>query len=290
MATITTKILPERLLNVVKRNRLVYTIARKGRFTLGSWMGSRTVTGISSPVHHNDFMLTSEGSAAIERYHGGAVRFVELLSSALGERGSTWRDIESVLEIGCGYGRIVRELRAVMSPDRIYVTDIIDEAARFTAAEFGVQRIPVIEEAGPEWNDRFELVYLLSVYTHMRRDIVVAHLSRLAQLIKPGGLVVFTVHGEESAATAEQYQQYWLDKAKLLDALRNQGYYYECYPYYDFEYGLSWFTPQAVHTAVAEAAPDLEAVSFHPIAVDEHQDVFVYRKRSLKILPTSVAR
>jgi methylase of polypeptide subunit release factors len=72
--------------------------------------------------------------------------------------GPGWRDIKSCLEIGCGYGRIVRELRREIPPSCISVSDIIDEGARFTAAEFGVRRVPVVEAMGSEYDGSFDLI------------------------------------------------------------------------------------------------------------------------------------
>jgi hypothetical protein len=60
--------------------------------------------------------------------------------------------------------------------------------------------------------------------------------------------------------------------------LARDGYYYERYPYYYDDYGLTWFAQGAFERLVAEATPELSKVAFHPIDLDAHQDVFVYRK------------
>jgi hypothetical protein len=64
----------------------------------------------------------------------------------------------------------------------------------------------------------------------------------------------------------------------VLTELARSGYYYERYPYYHDEYGLTWFTEDAVKALVAATAPELEFVGYHPMVLDGHQDVFVYRK------------
>lgn len=194
------------------------------------------------------------------------------------EADRSFASIEACLEVGCGYGRIVRELRDHLPASRIYVTDVIDEGASFVAAQFNATKIPPLEVAGPAWHERFDLVYLLSVYTHLRPDMVKANLRAVSASLKSGGVAVFTIHGPGSAATAERYEQYWLDKGKVLDGLAGEGFYYERYPYYYDEYGLTWFTEDAVKALVDAAAPDLELVAYHPMRLDGHQDVFVYRK------------
>lgn len=279
MLSLPTKVLPQSMLNRVKRSRPVYAAGRRLRFAIGSRLGARNVPGVGSRAHYNDFMLTSADPKKVAEYVNGARQFVGILERSLREAGRDWDDIEAALEVGCGYGRIVRELRHKLHPRRIFVCDVIDEGARFAASEFGVNRLPVLEAAGRACADTFELIYLLSVYTHLRRDMIEANLQQVARALKPGGVVVFTMHGQGSADTAERYEQYWLDKDRLLRELARNGYYYERYPYYYDEYGLTWMTRTAILNMVAHAAPELEFVAHTPMDVDAHQDTFVYRKR-----------
>jgi SAM-dependent methyltransferase len=279
MLALPTKVLPKTMLDRVKRTRPVYQLGRKARFALGSRMGARYVPALDSRAHYNDFMLTSTETGHVESYRRGAVEFVGILGRALGEAGRSWADIDACLEVGCGYGRIVRELRQELPADKIAVCDVIDEGARFTAAEFGVRKLSVVEQMGPEHAGRFDLVYLLSVYTHLDRAMITANLAKAASLLAPGGVLVFTTHGKPSAEMAERYGQYWLDKSKLNATLDRDGFFYERYPYYYAEYGLTWIVADEVRRMVAQTAPGLEFVAHHPLAVDGHQDVFVYRAR-----------
>jgi SAM-dependent methyltransferase len=273
-----TKLLPTNVLNTVKRTRLVYQVGRKARFALGSYMGARHIPALASRAHYNDFMLSSTSADHVASYRRGAVEFVGILSRSLRDAGREWRDIEACLEIGCGYGRIVRELRREIPPSAISVCDVIDEGTCFTAAEFGVRRVPVVEAMGPEYNCSFDLIYLLSVYTHLPTHLIENNLARVSALLKPNGVLVFSTHGKQSAEMAEIYEQYWLDKEKLNAELERTGFFYERYPYYYAEYGLTWIVTDEVKKMVANAAPTLDFVAHHPLAVDAHQDVFVYRR------------
>jgi SAM-dependent methyltransferase len=277
MAAIPTKVLPKDLLDKIKRTRPVYNLARRVRFAIGERLGARPVEGLTGRVHYNDFMLTSAEPEKVASYRDGATQFVDILERSVTEAGRSWDSLEAVMEVGCGYGRIVRELVKRLPPSRIFVSDVIDGGARFTAAEFGVQKVPPIERGG-DLKSKFDLIYLLSVYTHLRRDMVVSNLRGVAAALKPGGVAVITIHGQGSAETAERYEQYWLDKTRLLQALARDGYYYERYPYYYDEYGLTWFTRDAFEKLVSETAPELSLVAYHAMDVDAHQDIFVYRK------------
>ena len=278
MPSLSTKLIPPGMLNVIKRSPSLYAAGRKARFALGSRLGARPVAGIGR-AHYNDFMLTSTAPDRVASYVTGARQFVDILETALKEAGRDWDSVGQALEIGCGYGRIVRELSRRLPGNRIAVCDVIDEGARFTASEFGATQVPVMERAAVKPSAAYDLIYLLSVYTHLPRDFVVSNLRDVARALKPGGVAVFTIHGQGSAETAERYEQYWLDKPGVLSAMAQAGYYYARYPYYTDEYGLTWFTKDAVERLVAEAAPELEPVSYRPMQLDAHQDVYVYRKR-----------
>ncbi|MGE3245593.1 MAG: class I SAM-dependent methyltransferase [Beijerinckiaceae bacterium] len=267
------------MLNTIKRSRPVYAAGRKLRFAIGSRLGAREIPGIGSRAHFNDFMLTSANPKLVAEYVAGARQFVGILERSLNEAGKDWRDVDACLEVGCGYGRIIRELRHKLHPSKIYAADVIDEGARFAASEFGVNNIPVLENTGDKYDGKFDLIYLLSVYTHLRRDMIETNLKQVAKALKPGGVVVFSTHGQGSADTAERYDQYWLDKDKMLRSLARDGYFYERYPYYYDEYGLTWMTSTATKNLVAHVTPELEFVVHTPMDVDDHQDTFVYRKR-----------
>lgn len=172
MSRLSTKIIPERALDVLKHYRPAYAAGRRLRFAIGSRLGARAIPGIPGKVHYNDFMLTAPNARSVENYRGGAQQFVNILDRSLGEAGRSWDDIQAALEIGCGYGRIVRELRLKIPADRIYVNDLSEEGATFTANEMGVHKIPLIEQTGPEWNKRFDVIYLVSVYTNIRKSVV----------------------------------------------------------------------------------------------------------------------
>lgn len=275
---VSTRVLPPQLLDAVKRSPLVYGVARRARFAVGSMLGARAVSGIPGRCHYNDFMLSSSAPEDTARYYQGAIEFVDIVERALRSVGRDFASVGKCLEVGCGYGRIVRVLSERLPAERIYACDVIAEGAEFTAEEFGANAYPLAEEAPERDRESFDLIYLLSVYTHMKESDVVTNLRAVARLLKPGGALVFTAHGPLSARKAEIYSQFWLDKAELNRQLDEQGYYYGKYPYYRQDYGLTWFTEARLRALVEKADLALEFVSCSPAELDEHQDVYVYQK------------
>jgi SAM-dependent methyltransferase len=223
-------------------------------------------------------MLKSTSPDAVAAYQSNAVKFVGILENALSAVGKSWADVERLLEIGCGYGRIVRVLREHIPPSKIYVSDVIEEGANFSASELGVNKMPVLEEVQDGYDEFFDLIYMLSVYTHTPMDFMRKHLELVSRVLKPNGVFVFTTQGPISAQNAEQYSQYWLDKKIVLQDLQTKGYSFQKYPHYYDQYGMAWHTEDLVRKTIQNAKIPLRFIRYGPAEHGGHADVFVYSK------------
>ena len=109
---------------------------------------------------------------------------------------------ESVLEFASGFGRFTRHLvRAI--PGRVTCSDVLPGSLEFLQQEFGVRTIPSSHEpnefAAPE---PFELVCVLSLFTHLPPSMWVPWLRALGRAVKPGGVLVFSVCNEQAGVDA----------------------------------------------------------------------------------------
>ncbi|MEO8661440.1 MAG: class I SAM-dependent methyltransferase, partial [Bryobacteraceae bacterium] len=232
-------------------------------------------------VHYNDFMLNSTSSQDVARYVDGTTNFIQILEHAMELCGRDLGSASGILEIGCGYGRIVRALPEKITPDRIYVCDVIEEASDFCAREFGVRKANG-DEIGTTLRECFDVVYLLSVFTHLDEEHITQLWQKITQSLRPGGILVLTLHGPSSAAQMENYGKHWeQQKPGILDTLNKTGYYYEKYNYYSENYGMSWFSRDRFMNLIGKMAPpsiQMAPVYFGEAALDGHQDVFVFRR------------
>jgi len=110
------------------------------------------------------------------------------------------RDLSSfagVLDFGCGCGRVLRYLRG-QSPGRFHGTDIDPEAIAWCRAhlpnlaqwDVNGHAPPLRYEAGA-----FDLIYAVSVFTHLDEARQFTWLEEMRRVTKPGGLLILTVHG-----------------------------------------------------------------------------------------------
>jgi SAM-dependent methyltransferase len=278
---VSTRFLPTGVVEVLKRSPRIYRVARATRFAVGRALGARELPGVPGRVHYNDFMLDSDAPKDVAHYRRCAEEWIGTLEAALRRCGLDWKDLKAVLEIGCGYGRIVRFLVQRVSPDHVYVCDVIDEAATFTAQEFAVHKVSPVGGSDFPGSESLDLVYLLSVFTHLRAFEIVRMLNAIDRAMRPGGTLVFTIHGWASVdGYLASYPPPWPERRRRISAaLEATGQFYEGYPHYREDIGMAWHTQDFIRSLVADAAPSFAFVHFGSGEHDGHQDVMVYQKR-----------
>jgi SAM-dependent methyltransferase len=103
-----------------------------------------------------------------------------------------------VLDFGCGWGRLTRFLARDVERGRLFGCDlspILDVArqnrvpAMLAASEFVPERVP--------FDERFDLAYAFSVFTHLSEHAHEASLNALHAAIRPGGLLAATIRPPE---------------------------------------------------------------------------------------------
>ena len=104
----------------------------------------------------------------------------------------------AVLDWGCGCGRILRQW-ADLSP-RVLVSgcDINVSAVDWCRAHLGFAEVSAnqISPPFPYPDSRFDLVYALSVFTHLPEALQHAWIGDCRRILKPGGFLLFTTMGE----------------------------------------------------------------------------------------------
>lgn len=119
------------------------------------------------------------------------------IESALEKHGHPIGLMKNVLDFGCGCGRTLMWYKEKAGTTSFYGTDIDSEAIAWCKdnigfAEFGVNgALPPLGYA----SSMFDLVYAISVFTHLDEDYQFKWLDELARVTRPGGMVLVTVHG-----------------------------------------------------------------------------------------------
>ena len=122
----------------------------------------------------------------------------------------------AVLDFGCGCGRVLRYWDwhdgFVAGSDRD--EDAVDwcrRALSFARCEQNDLAPPLAFES-----DSFDLVYALSVFTHLTADLQTAWRDELARVLRPGGRLLLTTHGRSYLPRLESGERERFDAGELV--------------------------------------------------------------------------
>jgi SAM-dependent methyltransferase len=230
---------------------------------------------VSQVISDDDYMYSHGEPGAHEHYFSVGRSALRAISACLGARleypdGNT--PVESILDFGCGYGRVCRYLRAAFPDASISVSDPYAQGAQFCVESFGCTDIE-----GTLQPDSFDLIWVGSVFTHLSETEVADLLFQLAAALRPNGLLCFTTHGRFSSTrhfadrTKEFYIPGRLQNDRIVAGYLNRGFGFVRYP--DQAEGVSIISPAWVHQQLA-ASTGLLQVYFQERGWDYHQDVY----------------
>ena len=184
------------------------------------------------------------------------------------------------LDFGCGYGRVTRFLVERVPPERIFVSDVIREGVDFCCSEFGVAPVPSQPELSSVRLGEFDFIYAISVITHLNEPNSIAFLRLLGESLAPDGIAMFTTHGRWAVEHAGLYgAEYEARAMEIAGAVNARGIAYFRYPFAPDDYGITWHSREFVEKAMAELhAGRVVPLLFKPQGLDDHQDVFAFRR------------
>jgi SAM-dependent methyltransferase len=103
--------------------------------------------------------------------------------------------MRSVLDFGCGCGRVLRYFHDFAG--EVAGSDLSEDAVAWCRANLPFGRFEVNRLAPPLAfaDESFDLVYALSVFTHLTDDLQLAWRDELHRVLRPGGRLLITTHG-----------------------------------------------------------------------------------------------
>jgi SAM-dependent methyltransferase len=274
-------LVPERALTVIRRHPYLYRAARTARFTVGRFVPPRTYPGIPGRIHFNDFMFGNGSPEEIASYAERALNVISNIDASLAAAGKTVDEIVRWLDFGCGYGRVIRFLAERVPPDRIYASDVVKEGVDFCSSEFGVHPIYSQGDLTTLRLRPFDFIYAISVITHLNERNSAAMLRVLGESLAPGGIALFTTHGQWSLENPETYGAEYEERSEeIRRAVEANGIAFLRYPFVSGDdYGMTWHSREYIETKMEELHEGrMRPLMFKPRGLDGHQDVFAFQR------------
>jgi SAM-dependent methyltransferase len=124
--------------------------------------------------------------------------------------------LESVLDFGCGCGRVTRYWQHFAGT--VAGSDVNEKAIEWCRDNLRFARFarnalapPVAFEA-----ESFDLVYALSVFTHLTAELQLAWRDELLRVLRPGGVLLLTTHGRSYVPRLEADERARFERGELV--------------------------------------------------------------------------
>lgn len=125
---------------------------------------------------------------------------VSLIQKMIAAQGGDIATSERILDFGCGCGRLARHIPAI-SQATLYGCDYNRQLVSWCASNLpGIFQRNQLKPPLRYDDAFFDVIYLYSVFTHLREDTQKAWLLELHRVLKPGGYLVISFHDEDHYA------------------------------------------------------------------------------------------
>lgn len=229
----------------------------------------------------------------LDHYFLVGTEALRLIENALAANGG--RDPAVILDLPCGYGRVLRMLRAAFPEAAITACDLDRGGVEFCERTFGVEGALSERDLDElSLNRTYDLVWCGSLLTHLPEGNARAALRALARHLAPHGLLMFTTHGDairrliadhiasgsvDDDGKPELLRAYGrLEEpagSELLHAYDEKGFGFAPYPdSQDASYGFALSSQGWVEARLADV-PGLVHLSSQRAAWHGRQDVYV---------------
>ena len=232
--------------------------------------------GVESRISPRDTMYAGDGA----HYFKVGLSAMRSIEEAL--RAAKLSSVGRALDLPCGHGRVLRFLVRRFEQAQFTACDLDRDGVDFCAQMFG---------ATPSYSDtdldalsfdvRFDLIWCGSLVTHLDEPATRALFRLFARHLAPGGLLIFTAHGDYVARRMPTGEfDYMLAGGQVETITRRYaatGFGYEDYAGQN-GYGVSLTSPAWIRAQLTAASSGLREVYFRERAWDDHHDVYGYAR------------
>lgn len=183
---------------------------------------------IDFPVPPNSLMRITASKTITGYFESGLSCYLPIATSALREG----LDLDSgirILDFGCGVGRQLVHFTKHFPINRYSACDIDSSCVSFVQASYPMidTRCNSFHPPLPFESETFEMIYGVSVFSHLPPADHASWLNELARVLKPGGYCFLTVEGE--VALEHMTPVLGGDLSQLASRLESEGVLYAEY-------------------------------------------------------------
>jgi SAM-dependent methyltransferase len=163
--------------------------------------------GDGLPVPPIRLRILASGSRSVEWFVQRGRAGADSIRQLLERNAIAFDELESILDFGCGCGRVLRHwANAPMSIHGCdYNADLVKWCRRHLP--FARFRANGLAPPLPYAAESFELVYALSVFTHLPYALQQRWFAEMARVLVPNGYLIVSTHGEAYVETLSESER-----------------------------------------------------------------------------------
>jgi SAM-dependent methyltransferase len=228
----------------------------------------RTGAADGLPIPPDRLIYLVAGTADVAWFLEGGTRGADSIRSILSEADVELSDVRSLLDFGCGCGRVARHWAGLRAA--VHGCDLNPRLVRWCRSHlsFGTFAVNGLDPPLPYGERSFDLAYALSVFTHLDEGRQRAWMAEMHRVIRPGGHLLLTTHGRRYRAELGPEEEVRFDAGELVVRRGDEPGSNACGAYHP-------------ETYVRERlAPPFEPVCFRPEGAlgNPHQDLWLLRR------------
>lgn len=191
----------EAALKIEPRSLRAHNLREKHRLSgnFSDWMG------VDGQISEDDdifrfFSNHPTSTNPVRDYLSDGWRTTIELQEALDQCSMSLRKCSSFLEFASGHGRFTRHLARILSQGQLAVSDVVPGSVEFLINTFGVKGFTsTTDPLALTLPGKYQVIFVLSLFSHLPTQIWQPWFKVLAAALEPGGVLIFSTHGEKSA-------------------------------------------------------------------------------------------
>ena len=169
------------------------------------------------PLPPPDLVYRVAGHFNLEWFYESGAEHARLMKSILEANGVEVESIASLLDFGCGCGRVTRHWHDGISTE-IHGTDynrrLIEWCRR--SLPFAEFRTNGLEPPLQYQDGQFDFVYAISVFTHLTEDLQHAWMRELERILAPSGVLLITTKGRSRLQALDPVDRRRFENGELV--------------------------------------------------------------------------
>jgi SAM-dependent methyltransferase len=162
-------------------------------------------------------LLVSGGGADAHEFLWVGEQLAASIRAAAEQSGSPLEEMASILDFGCGCGRVARHWALLEGPE-VHGCDYNAELVGWCRANLPFMRAAQnsLEPPTPYDDESFDFLYAFSVLSHLDEPLQDAWVAEYRRLLRPGGQLLVSVLGEADRDRLTEAQLRRFDRGELI--------------------------------------------------------------------------